>query len=86
MTSTSTRMCCILVSVVNVPGGIGVAVHLYVVAALLVVGGGDVVAVVAAVNADHQAAAAAGLGAADCWAGPARMAALSQVWELSGQV
>lgn len=48
-------------------GGIGVAVHLHVVAALLVVVGGDVVvAVVAAVDAGHQAVAAAGLGAADC--------------------
>ncbi len=82
-------MCCMFVSVVDVPGGIGVAVHLYVVAALLVVvvvGGGDAVAVVAAVNAGHQAVAAAGLCAADCWAEPAWMAALSQAWELSGQV
>lgn len=72
---------------VDLPGGIGVAVHLHVVAALLVVVGGDVVvAVVAAVDAGHQAVAAAGLGAADCWAGAAWMAAQSQGWELSGQV
>lgn len=67
-------------------GGIGVAVHLHVVAALLVVVGGDVVVVVvAAVDAGHQAVAAAGLGAADCWAGAAWMAAQSQGWELSGR-
>ena len=65
--------------------------HLHVVAALLVVvvvvvGGGDaVVVVVAAVDAGHQAVAAAGPGAADCWAGAARGAAQSQGWELSGQ-
>lgn len=81
-------MCCAFVSVVDVLGGIGVAVHA---AAQLAVavgggggGGGDVV--VAAVNAGHQAVAAAGLGAADCWAGAAWMFALSQGWELSGQV
>lgn len=76
------------VSVVDVPGGIGVAVHLHVVAALLVVvgGGGDVVVVaVAAVDAGHQAVAAAGLGAADCRAGAAWKAAPSRGWELSGQ-
>lgn len=69
-----------------VPGGIGVAVHSYVVVALLVVVGGDAVAAEAAVDAGHQAEAAAGLGAADCWAEVAWMAALSQEWELSGQV
>lgn len=54
----------------DVPGGIGVAVHLYVVVALLVVVGGgdavDAVAAVAAVDAGHQAVTAAGLCVADC--------------------
>lgn len=76
------------VGVVDVPGGIGVAVHLHVVAALLVVVvvvvGGDVA--VAAVDAGRRAVTAAGLGAADCWAGAAWTAALSQGWELSGRV
>ena len=74
---------------VYVPGGIGVAVHLYVVVALLVVVGGgdavDAVAAVAVVDAGHQAVAAAGLGVADCWAGPEWKAARSQGWELSGK-
>ncbi len=77
-------MCCTLVCGLGVPGGIGVAVHLYVVAALVVVGGGDAVAAEAAVDAGHQVVIAAGLGAADCWAEVAWMAALSQGWELSG--
>lgn len=74
----------------DVPGGIGVAVHLCVVAALLVVvaaaaavGGGDAVA--AAVDAGRPAVAAAGLGAADCWAEPGWKAVRSQELELPGQ-
>ena len=65
-----------------VPGGIGVAVRLYVV---VVVGGGDAVAAGAVEDAGHLAVAAAGLYAAGCWAGPAQMAVQSQGWELKGQ-
>lgn len=70
----------------DVPGGIGVAVHLYVVAALLVAVGGDAVAVGAAVDAGLLAVAAAGLCVADCWAGSAWMAAQSLGWELIGHL
>lgn len=70
-------------------GGIGVAVHLHVVAALP--GGGD--AVVAAADANHQVVAAAGLCVVDCWpvaeavaeAETVWMVAQSQEWELSGR-
>lgn len=68
-------------------GGIGVAVHLHVVAALP--GGGD--AVVAAADANHQVVAAAGLCVVDCWpvaeavAEAVWMVAQSQEWELSGR-
>lgn len=80
-------MRCMFLRVVDVPGGIGVAVHLYVVAALLVVvGGGDAVAAVAAVAAGHLVVAAAGLCVDDCWPEPAWMAAQSQEWELIGQI
>lgn len=72
----------------DVPGGIGVAVRLCVVAALLVVAaaaavGGDAVA--AAVDAGRPAVVAAGLGAADCWAEPGWKAVRSQELELLGQ-
>lgn len=73
------------VSVAFVPGGIGVAVHLYA-AALPVVVGDGAAAAGAAADAGHQAAAAAGLGVADCWPEAAWMAAQNQEWELIGHI
>lgn len=61
----------------GIPGGIEVAVHLLVAAALPVVDG-DAAAAAAAVDAGHQAVAAVGLGAAECWPVAAQSAALSQ--------
>lgn len=83
MTLTSTWT---FVSVAFVPGGIGVAVHLYVAALLVVVGDGAAAAGAAAADAGHLAAAAAGLGVADCWSEPAWMAAQNQEWELIGHI
>lgn len=66
-------ICSVFFRLVGIPGGTEVAVHLHVAAALPVVDGGDVVVAAAAavVDAGPQAAAAAGLGAAECWAGAA---------------
>lgn len=76
--------CDATLQVSDVPGGIGVAVHLCVVAAVLVAAAAAD-AVAAAVDAGHPAVAAAGLGAADCWAEPGWKAVRSQELELLGQ-
>lgn len=77
----------------DLPGGIGVAVRVSVAAAqLLVAVGGDAAAAAAAAGGGPRAAAAAGLCAAGCWAEAAAVAAaawragLSQGWELGAQV